>query len=115
MLRRNITHDPNGSLDSLVKYYFSKGMTYQTVVPVLGACHDIQISLRTLKCKLKTMQLTKPPNVTDSVWVTAPKKNYPQLELRFCLGLALELELGGGEFSLGEIVLESLLMKLYSR
>ena len=47
-LRKNIIHDPNGSLNSL-----------------LDACHDIQISLRILKSKLKTMQLTKSPNITD--------------------------------------------------
>ena len=64
-LRKNITHDPNGSLNSLVKYYFHKEMAYQTVVDVLDACHDIQISLRTLKRKLKTIQLTKSPNITD--------------------------------------------------
>ena len=64
-LRKNITHDPNGSLNSLIKYYFRKEMAYQTVVDVLDACHDIQISLRTLKRKLKTMQLTKSPNITD--------------------------------------------------
>ena len=115
MLRRNITHDPNGSLDSLVKYYFSKGMTYQTVVPVLGACHDIQISLRTLKCKLKTMQLTKPPNVTDSVWVTAPKKNCPPVRIKVLFRVSVRIRVRGGGFALGEIVLESLLMKLYSR
>ena len=57
-LRRNITHDPNGSsLDSLIKYYFRKEVAYQTVVDVLDAFRDIQISLRTLKHKLKTMQL----------------------------------------------------------
>ena len=66
-LHRNITHDPNGSLDSLIKYYFSKEMAYQIVVHVLDACHDIQISLRTLKRKLKTMKLTKSPNITDEV------------------------------------------------
>ena len=40
-------------------------MAYQTVVHVLNACHDIQISLRSLKHKLKTMQLTKSPNIPD--------------------------------------------------
>ena len=40
-------------------------MAYQTVVHVLVDCHDVQISLRTLKCKLKTMQLTKSRNITD--------------------------------------------------
>ena len=65
MLRRNITHDPNGNLDSLIKHYFRKEMSCQTVVHVLDACHDIQISLRTMKRKLKTMQLTKSPNITD--------------------------------------------------
>ena len=64
-LHRNITHDPNGSLDSLIKYYFRKEMSYQKVVNVLDACHDIQISLRTLKRKLETMQLTKSPDITD--------------------------------------------------
>ena len=64
-LRRNITHYPNGSLDSLIKYYFRKEISYQKVVNVLDACYDIQISLRTLKGKLKTMQLTKSPNITD--------------------------------------------------
>ena len=63
--RRNVTHDPNGTLDSLIKYYFSKEMACQTVVHVLGACHDIQINLRTLKHKLKILQLTKSPNITD--------------------------------------------------
>ena len=56
-LRKNITHDPNGSLNSLAKYYFHKEMVYQTVVDVLDACHDIQISLRTLKRKLKLYSL----------------------------------------------------------
>ena len=64
-LRRNVTNDPNWSLDSLIKYYFRKEMAYQKVVHVLGACCNIQISLRTLKCKLKTIQLTKSPNITD--------------------------------------------------
>ena len=64
-LRRNITHDPNGSLDSLSKYYSSKEMAYQTIVHVLDACHDIKMSLRTLKRKLKTLQRTKTPNITD--------------------------------------------------
>ena len=40
-------------------------MTYQTVVHVLDTCHDIQINLRTLNCKLKTMQLKKSSNITD--------------------------------------------------
>ena len=40
-LRRNITHNPNGSLDSLIKYYFSKEMAYHTVIHVLDAFHDI--------------------------------------------------------------------------
>ena len=62
-LRKNITHDPNGSLNSLIKYYFRKEMAYQTVVDVLDACHDIQISLRTLKRKLKTMHLKKSPTL----------------------------------------------------
>ena len=64
-LRKNITHDSIGSLDSLIKYYFHKEMSYQKVVNVLDTCRDIQISLSTLKRKLKTMQLTKSPNVTD--------------------------------------------------
>ena len=54
-LRKNITHDSIGSLDSLIKYYFHKEMSYQKVVNVLDACRDIQISLSTLKRKLKTM------------------------------------------------------------
>ena len=66
-LRRNIIHDPNGSLDSLIKYYFYKEMAYQTVVYVLDTYHNIQTSLRTLNCKLKTMQLTKSPNITGEV------------------------------------------------
>ena len=40
-------------------------MAYQKVVDVLDARHDIQISLRALKRKLKTIQLTKSPNTTD--------------------------------------------------
>ena len=36
-LRRSITHDPDGSLDSFIKYYFRKEMTYQKVVNVLDA------------------------------------------------------------------------------
>ena len=40
-LRKNITHDPNGNLNSVIKYYFRKEMAYQTVVDVLDACHDI--------------------------------------------------------------------------
>ena len=64
-LRRNVTNDPNWSLDFLIKYYFRKEMAYQKVVHVLGACYNIQISLRTLQYKLKTMQLTKSPNITD--------------------------------------------------
>ena len=31
-LRKNIIHDPNGSLNSLIKYYFRKEMAYETVV-----------------------------------------------------------------------------------
>ena len=42
-------------------------MAYQIVVHVLVDCHDVQISLRTLKRKLKTMQLTKSPNIADEV------------------------------------------------
>ena len=41
-------------------------MAYQTVVDVLYACHDIKTSLRTLKRKLKTIQLTKSPNITNA-------------------------------------------------
>ena len=66
-LRRNIIHDPNGSLDSLIKYYFYKEMAYQTVVYVLDTYHNIQTSLRTLNYKLKTMQLTKSSNITGEV------------------------------------------------
>ena len=66
-LSRNITHDPNGSLDSLIKYYFRKEMSYQKVANVLNTCHNIQISLGTLKSKIKTMQLAKTPNITDEV------------------------------------------------
>ena len=44
-LRKNITHDPNGSLNSVIKYYFRKEMAYQTLAHVLDACNDIQISL----------------------------------------------------------------------
>ena len=40
-------------------------MAYQKVVDVLDARHDIQISLRAFKRKLKTIQLTKSPNITD--------------------------------------------------
>ena len=50
-LRTNITHDPNGSLDSLIKYYLRKEMAYQTVVHVSDACHNFQNSVRTLKGK----------------------------------------------------------------
>ena len=42
-------------------------MAYQTVVYVLDDCHNIQTSLGTLNCKLKTMQLTKSPNITGEV------------------------------------------------
>ena len=40
-LRRNITHDPNGSLNSFIKYYFSKEMAYQKIVHVLDVFHEI--------------------------------------------------------------------------
>ena len=40
-------------------------MSYQIVTHVLEACHNVQIILRTLKPKLKTIQLTKSPNTTD--------------------------------------------------
>ena len=66
-LRRNVTHDPSGSLDSLIKYYFHKEMPYQRVVHVLDACHDIQFSLKALKYKLRTMKLTKSPNIACNV------------------------------------------------
>ena len=74
-LRRNIIHDPNGSLDSLIKYYFYKEMAYQTVVYVLDTYHNIQTDLRTLNCKLKTMQLTKSPKITgeDAPQIIKPK------------------------------------------
>ena len=64
-LRKNIIQDPNGRLNSLIKYYLCKEMAYHTVADVLDACHNIQITLRTLKHKLRTMQLTKSPNITD--------------------------------------------------
>ena len=57
-LCRNITHDPNDSLDSLVKYYLRKDMVYQKVADVLDACHVIQISLIIFKRKLETMHPT---------------------------------------------------------
>ena len=66
ILRKNITNDPSGSLDSLIKYHFRKEMSYQKVLNVLDACHDIQISLRILKRQLKIMQLTKSPNIADN-------------------------------------------------
>ena len=34
-------------------------MAFQRVVHVLDASHDIQVSLKALKCKLKTMKLIK--------------------------------------------------------
>ena len=40
-------------------------MAYQTVVHIFDVCHGIQIILRTLKPKLKTVQLTKSPNIVD--------------------------------------------------
>ena len=40
-------------------------MSYQIVTHVLDACHNVQIILRTLKPKLKTIQFTKSPNTTD--------------------------------------------------
>ena len=47
-LRRNTTHDPNGSSDFLIRYYFSKEMTYETVAHVLNTFHDIQLLLMKL-------------------------------------------------------------------
>ena len=58
-LRKNTTHDPNGSLDSLIKYYFSKEISYQTVVHVLDACHDIQISLEAQTENYATYKISK--------------------------------------------------------
>ena len=78
-LRRNITHDPNGGFDSLIKCYFSKEMACQIVVRVLDACRDIPICLRTLKRTLKTMQLTKSPNITDEVLRQIIKRELPGL------------------------------------
>ena len=64
-VRKNIACAAHGSLESLIKYYFSKEMAYQTIVHVLQVCHDNKISLSTLKRKLKAMQLTKSANVSD--------------------------------------------------
>ena len=65
LLRRIAVVEPNGSLETLIRYYFQKGMTYNIMVGVLKANHNVKISMASLKRKLKVMGLSKVSNVSD--------------------------------------------------
>ena len=64
LLRRITDVDPNGSLETLIRYYFQKGITYD-MLDVLKANHNVKISMTSLKQKLKVMGLSKVSNVSD--------------------------------------------------
>ena len=57
LLRRIAVVEPNGSLETLIQYYFQKGVTYNIMLGVLKAHHDVKISMTSLKRKLKVMGL----------------------------------------------------------
>ena len=57
--------EPNGSLETLIWYYLQKGITYNIMLGVLKANHNVKISMASLKQKLKVMGLSKVSNVSD--------------------------------------------------
>ena len=59
MLRRIDVVEHNGSLETLVRCYFQKGMTYNIMLGVLKANDNAKISMTSLKQKLKVMGLSK--------------------------------------------------------
>ena len=48
-LRRIAVVEPNCSLETLIQYYFQKGMTYGIMLGVLEANHNVKISMTSLK------------------------------------------------------------------
>ena len=65
LLRRSAVVEPNGSLETLIRYYFEKGIRYNIMLGVLKANHDVKISMTSLKRKLKLMGLSKVSNMND--------------------------------------------------
>ena len=65
LLRRIAAVEPNGSLETLIRYYIQEGMTYNIMLGVLKANHNVKISMTSLKRKLKVMGLSKVSNVSD--------------------------------------------------
>ena len=49
LLRRIVVVEPNGFLETLIRYYFKKGMTYNIMLGVLKANHNVKISMTSLK------------------------------------------------------------------
>ena len=64
LVRRISVVEPNGSLETLIRYYFQKGMTYNIMLGVLKANHNVKISMTSLKQKLKVMGLSNVSNVS---------------------------------------------------
>ena len=65
LLQRIVVLEPNGFRETLIRHYFKKGMTYNIMLGVLKANHNVKISMASLKRKLKVMGLSKVSNVSD--------------------------------------------------
>ena len=67
LLQRIAAVEPNGSLETLIRYYFQKGMTYNIMLGVLEANCYVKISMTILKRKLKAIGLSKVSNMSDEI------------------------------------------------
>ena len=65
LLRRIAVVEPKGSLETLIRYYFQKGMASNIILGVLEANHNFKNSMTSLKRKLQVMGLSKVYNVSD--------------------------------------------------
>ena len=50
---------PTGDEKEIIKYYFSRGYQYDAIVHFLAKFHDITMSIRTLKNRLRRYQLRR--------------------------------------------------------
>ena len=75
LLRRIAVVEPKGSLETLIRYYFQKGMASNIILGVLEANHNFKISMTSLKRKLQVMGLSKVYNVSDDLAPNYSKGN----------------------------------------
>ena len=87
LLRRTVVAEPNGSLETLIRYYFQQDMTYNIILGVLGANHNVRMSMARLKEKLEVMGLSKVSNVSDETLRQVIRNEFKALQL--CAAIAL--------------------------